>query len=36
MLIHEYRKISDQKVLKYSREDLGDFRDFMKAMKKLI
>ncbi len=31
-LMHRYWEIDDKKVLEYSRNNLGDFRDFMKSL----
>lgn len=36
MLVHSYWEIDDKKVLKYAREDLGDFEKFIKEIKKLL
>ncbi len=35
-LIHQYWEINDELVLKYSKNNLDDFRKFMKAIDKLI
>lgn len=35
-LIHRYWEIDDEKILEYTRKDLGDFSDFMKAVDKLL
>ncbi len=36
MLVHRYWEIDDKKVLKYAREDLGDFEKFIKEIKKFL
>jgi len=33
MLVHRYGEVDDKKVLKYTREDLGDFEKFIKEIK---
>lgn len=35
-LIHRYWEIEDENILEYARNDSGDFRDFMKAVNKLL
>lgn len=32
MLVHHYEKIDDKKVLKYTREELDDFENFIRAV----
>ena len=33
-LVHEYWDIDDKKVLDFAREDVGDFKDFIKLIDK--
>ncbi|MBI3599221.1 MAG: DUF86 domain-containing protein, partial [Nitrospinae bacterium] len=35
-LIHRYWEIDDKNILEYSRKDINDFNDFMKAVGRLI
>jgi len=35
-LTHRYWEIEDKHILEYARKDLGDFRDFIKEIKKLF
>lgn len=35
-LMHRYWEIDDKNILEYAKKDLGDFRDFMKAIGKLF
>ncbi len=35
-LVHRYWEINDKKVLKYTREEINDFRDFIKAIDKIL
>jgi uncharacterized protein YutE (UPF0331/DUF86 family) len=35
-LIHRYWEIDDRNILEYSRKDLNDFNEFMKAVDKII
>ena len=35
-LIHHYWEIEDEKILEYSRKDLGDFNEFIKAVDKIL
>jgi uncharacterized protein YutE (UPF0331/DUF86 family) len=35
-LIHRYWEIEDEKILEYSRKDLGDFNEFIKAVDKIL
>lgn len=35
-LIHRYWEVEDKNILEYTRKDLGDFEDFIRAVDKLI
>jgi uncharacterized protein YutE (UPF0331/DUF86 family) len=35
-LMHRYWEIDEKNILKYAREDLGDFKDFIKEISKLF
>ncbi len=36
LLVHEYHKMDDEKILKYARENLNDFKEFTDAVSKMM